>query len=155
MSESQAQDKSAQEAEQVLNRFIEKLDVDEELAKILVEEGFTSIEEVAYVPKAELLGIEGFDEELVDTLRARAKDALITQAMLDESGTASQPAADLLALEGMTPPLAKKLAKNGVVTQEDLAELAVDDLLELDSSLTEKRAGELIMAARKPWFDAE
>jgi N utilization substance protein A len=155
MSESQAQDKSAQEAEQVLKRFIEKLDVDEELAKILVEEGFTSVEEVAYVPKAELLGIEGFDEELVDTLRARAKDALITQAMLDESGATAQPADDLLNLEGMTPPLAKKLAKQGIVTQEDLAELAVDDLLELDSSLTEKRAGELIMAARKPWFDAQ
>lgn len=155
MSESQAQDKSAQEAEQVLTRFIEKLDVDEELAKILVEEGFTSIEEVAYVPKAELLDIEGFDEELVDTLRARAKDALITQAMLDESDSTAQPADDLLALEGMTPQLAKKLAKQGVVTQEDLAELAVDDLLEFDSSLTEKRAGDLIMAARKPWFDAQ
>jgi transcription termination/antitermination protein NusA len=155
MSESQAQDKSTQEVEQVLARFIEKLDIDEEMATILVEEGFTSIEEIAYVPKAELLDIDGFDEELVDTLRARAKDALIAQAMLDESDATAQPAADLLALEGMTAPLAKKLAKAGVVTQEDLANLAVDDLLEMDSSLTANFAGELIMAARKPWFDAQ
>jgi transcription termination/antitermination protein NusA len=155
MSEAQAQDKSTQEVVQVLARFIEKLDVDEEMAQILVDEGFTSIEEIAYVPKAELLAIEGFDEELVETLRARAKDALIAQAMLDESDAVAQPAADLLALEGMTTPLAKKLAKNGVITQEDLANLAVDDLLEMDSSLTEKVAGELIMAARKPWFDAQ
>jgi N utilization substance protein A len=155
MSEAQAQDKSTQEVEQVLARFVEKLDVDEEMAQILVDEGFTSIEEVAYVPKSELLDIEGFDEELVETLRARAKDALIAQAMIDESDATAQPAADLLALEGMTAPLAKKLAKAGVVTQEDLANLAVDDLLEMDSSLTAKFAGELIMAARKPWFDAQ
>lgn len=155
MSESQAQDKSAQEGEQTLNRFMEKLDIDDELAKILVEEGFSSIEELAYVPKSEMLGIEGFDEELVETLRVRAKDALIAQAMLEESDSTAQPAEDLLAIDGMTPQLAKKLAKQGVVTQEDLAELAVYDLVEIDSSLTEQRAGELIMAARKPWFDAE
>lgn len=153
MSEEQAQDKSAQEAAEVVNKFMEKLEVDQELAQILVEEGFSSIEEIAYVPKTELLNIDGMDEELVETLRERAKDALLAQAMLEATEEVPTPADDLVNLEGMTDALAKKLAKSGIVTQEDLAELAIDDLLEIDRSLTQERAGQLIMAARKPWFE--
>lgn len=151
MSEDQAQEKTEKEAQSLVEKFVEKLDVDEELAQVLVEEGFSSVEEIAYVPKHEMLNVEGFEEEMVDALRARAKDILLSEALSGEGQ--KQPAEDLLNLEGMTEALAKKLAEHDIITQEDLAELATDDLLEIDSSLTQEHAGELIMTARKPWFE--
>lgn len=154
MSETQAKDKTEKEAKDLLQSFVEKLEVDEDLAAVLVEEGFSTIEEIAYVPKQEMLNIEDFDEDLVEALRARAKEVLLAEAIANESDESPKPAEDLLNLEGMNKELAQKLAKKGIVTQEDLAELAVDDLLEIDIQLTEEKAGQLIMAARKPWFEA-
>ena len=120
---------------------------------MLVEEGFTTLEEIAYVPVEEMLSIEGFDEDIVTELRARAKDRLLTQAIATEEKLAdAHPAEDLLALEGMTRELAIELALGGVTTREDLAEQSIDDLLEIDG-MTEERAGKLIMAARAHWFE--
>ncbi|MBX2808492.1 MAG: transcription termination factor NusA [Cellvibrionaceae bacterium] len=145
---------SKQEAEagDTIQLFIKALDVDEDMAAILVEEGFTSLEEVAYVPLNEMLAIEGFDEDLAEELRARAKDALLTRALADEEELeGEEPAEDLLSMAGMDAVLAKTLARKGVVTMEDLAEQAVDELLEIDG-MTEERAAALIMKAREPWF---
>lgn len=150
MSEEEAQSKSAVESVNMQQIFIDQLGVDEDMAAILVEEGLTSIEEIAYIPAQELLAVEGFDEEIVDALRERAKDALLTQALSGDSATA-KPAADLLDLEGMNDKLAQMLAQQGIITQEDLAEQAVDDLLQIEGMTTEK-ASALIMAARAPWF---
>ncbi len=156
MTVEEAEAKAEQEAQQVQQTFMEQLDVDEEIAAILVQEGFSTIEEIAYVPKAELLEIEEFDEEIVDELRGRARDVLLTQAIQSEEQLEGEgPAQDLLELEGMDEELALKLAAKGIRTQEDLAELAVDELLEIDESLGEERAGALIMAARAPWFAEE
>ena len=124
MTESEAHDKSASEARTLQEMFMEQLDVDEEVAAILVEEGFSSIEEVAYVPANEMLGIEEFDEEIVDELRGRAKDALLKKAIAQQEKR-MQPAEDLLEMEGMDDELAHRLADNGVVTMEDLAEQSV------------------------------
>lgn len=151
MSDSQAKNKTEQEAKSLVNTFMQKLDIEDDLATALVEEGFSTIEEIAYVPKQEMLGIDGFDEELVEALRSRAKEVLLAEAISGSGDT--EPAEDLQKLDGMTPALAKKLASKGICTQEDLAELAVDDLLEIDATLTEKQAGDLIMAARQPWFE--
>jgi transcription termination factor NusA, C-terminal duplication len=131
-----------------------RLDADDELARILVDEGFTSIDEVAYVPVEEMLAIEGFDEELVETLRARARDVLLTSALAGEESR--EPADDLLAMEGMSPGLAYKLADRGVCTMDELAELSVDELTDIES-VDEASAAALIMKAREPWFvdDAE
>ena len=129
------------------------LDVDESVAGALVEEGFTTLEEVAYVPLEELAGMEGFNEEIVLELRNRAKDALLTQALLDEEAIGNkQPAEDLLTLDGMDRDLAFQLAKGGVVTREDLAECAVDELIDIQD-VGEERAAALIMAARAHWFE--
>lgn len=148
MSEKEASNKSEAEVASVLRLFIEHLDVDEDVASVLVEEGFTSLEEIAYVPVQEMLGIEGFDEEIVNELRNRAKDAL--QKMPE--GSVKTPAADLLNLAGMEADLAYRLAAKGVITQEDLAEQAVTDLVDM-IGIDEKYAAELIMAARAPWFN--
>jgi N utilization substance protein A len=132
--------------------FMSALDVDEDIAAVLVEEGFTTLEEVAYVPLDEMLAIDGFDEDIAEELRARAKDALLTQALASEErleGVA--PAEDLLGMEGMDQELAVKLAACGIVTMEDLAEQAIDDLLEIDG-MDNTRAAALIMKAREPWF---
>lgn len=139
--------KSASEDEGVLKIFMDSLDVDEEVATVLVDEGFTSLEQIAYVPIKELLDIEGFDEEIVNELRERAVKALEN----NKSGKRKAPAKDLLEMAGMTPALAHQLADHGVVTMEDLAEQAVDDLLEM-VSINEKEAAKLIMTAREPWF---
>jgi len=153
MTETQAKEKSAAEEESVLNLFKEKLGVDEEIAVLLTEEGFTSLEEIAYVPLQELLEIDGFDEDLVGALRERAKAALLTKALAEEqSHDNNEPAEDLLEMEGMNKHLAYLFAKNGIVTREDLAEQSVDDLLDL-GELDEETAAKLIMTARKPWFD--
>jgi len=150
-----ADKKGEEEAGKVLKNFMERLDVDESIANILVQEGFSNIEEVAYVPDSELLEIEEFDEEMVSELRRRARDALLTQLIAKEEALDdNSPAEDLLSLEGMTERLAYRLAENGTRTQEDLAELSVDELLEVDE-MSEEEAAALIMAARAPWFEEE
>ena len=151
----QAEQKGEEEAQAILDRFMQKLDVGEDVAHILVQEGFSNIEEVAYVPESELIEIEEFDEEIVTEIRRRARDALLTQLIakeevLDENA----PEEDLLQLEGMDERLAYRLAEQGVRSQEDLAELAVDELTEM-SGLEEEQAAELIMTARAPWFAEE
>ncbi|MEM0953636.1 MAG: transcription termination factor NusA [Pseudomonadota bacterium] len=152
MSTDEAADKHEQEAGAVIGMFCEQLDVDQEVAEILVEEGFTTLEEVAYVPLEEMSGIEGFDEEIAEELRARAKDALLTQAIASEEQLGeNEPAEDLLTMDGMDRHLAFILASRQIITMEDLAEQAVEDLLDIED-MTEERAGELIMTARAPWF---
>ena len=153
MTESDIQAKQQAETGDILRNFIEELEVDEELAQVLVDEGFTSLEEIAYVPLEEMLNIDGFDEEIVNELRARAKDRLLTKAIATEEKLAdAHPAEDLLSLEGMDKDLAMELAVRGVVTREDLAEQSIDDLLDIDG-IDEERAGKLIMAARAHWFE--
>ena len=147
--------KQEEEAGGIVESFMEKLDIDEDVAIVLVEEGFTTLEEVAYVPLEEMAGIDGFDEEIAEELRARAKDALLTNALASEEELANaKPAEDLLGMDGMDQTLAYTLAAKGIVTMEDLAELAVDDLLEIEEMEAE-RAAELIMTARAPWFEDE
>ena len=122
---------------------------------ILVQEGFASVEEVAYVPASELMQIEEFDEDIVDELRNRARDVLLTQAIVaEEIIENAEPAEDLLELKGVTKTLASKLASKGVITREDLAELASDDLIEIHDMEKEK-ADALIMEARSHWFDED
>lgn len=153
MSESQAEAKSESETETLKLSFMEQLDVDEEVANILVQEGFSSVEEIAYVPVQELVGIEEFDEEIVEELRRRARDVLLTRAIAKEE-TQTEPAADLLEMKGMDRTLAYRLAEHGVVTREDLADQSVDELLDVEG-MDEQRASELIMTAREPWFASE
>jgi len=160
MTEEEAGQKQEAEMVDLLERFMGALDVDEDVAGVLIEEGFASLEEVAYVPLEEMLAIEGFDEEIVLELRNRAKDALLTQALASEEALeGSAPADDLKALleeQGQEGRLAFVLAKNGIITQEDLAEQATDDLVELEElGLDEAQASALIMAARAPWFAEE
>ncbi|WP_409523762.1 transcription termination factor NusA [Nitrincola sp. MINF-07-Sa-05] len=155
MSEAEAEAKQQSEVGGVVENFIKYLDIDEDLAAILVDEGFTSLEEVAYVPVDEMLEIEDFDEDLVETLRARAKDALLNLAIASEEQLGdAQPADDLLEMDGMDRALAFQLAAQGVVTMEDLAEQSVDDLVDIEG-LDEERAAQLIMTARAPWFADE
>jgi N utilization substance protein A len=151
MDEAQAAEKSESEAKGFMDNFMEQLDVDEDVAAILVQEGFTSVDEVAYVPIEEMLTIEEFDEDLINELRNRAKDFLLTRAIANEEAF-REPAEDLLTMQGMDKQLAFKLAGKGVVTMEDLAEQSIDDLMEIDG-MDEDRAGELIMTARAPWFE--
>jgi N utilization substance protein A len=132
--------------------FIDQLDVDDEIADVLVEVGFSNVEEIAYIPVEEMMEIDGFDEELVDALRSRAKDAILINAIASEEAIeTSEPAKDLLEMEGMDDKLAHEMAAKGIVTMEDLAEQAVDELL-VFTGVTEERAGKLIMKAREPWF---
>lgn len=145
--------KSNAEGEKILQLFQDKLGVDESIAEILANEGFSSLEEIAYVPVQELLEIEGFDQELVNALRERAKAALLTKAIAEEQALTVEPADDLLNMEGMDKHTAYVLASHGVVSREDLAEQSVDDLL--DFEIAEEKAAELIMTARKIWFDDE
>jgi N utilization substance protein A len=149
------QDESAKksDAEHTVTRaaFIEKLDIDEELADLLIDEGFSTLEEVAYVPLAEMLEIEGLDEETVNELRNRARNVLLTEAIVTEEQL-ENVADDLISLEGMNKELAAKLAGNGVKTREDLAELAVDELTEM-TGIDDERAKELILKARAHWFE--
>jgi N utilization substance protein A len=155
MSESQAAERTEAEIEAAQKLFMEQLDVDEEVASILVQEGYTSVEEVAYVPLNEMLEIEEFDEDMVNELRSRAKDVLLTKALAQEEELeASKPAEDLLNMEGMDPHLAYVLASRGVVTMEDLAEQSVDELADIEE-LDEEKAAQLIMTARAPWFADE
>lgn len=156
MTESKMKEKSAQEEESVLELFKNKLDVDEDISQTLVAEGFTTIEEIAYVPIQELLDIDGFDQDIVTALRERAKDALLTKAIAEEQELEqSEPAEDLLTLEGMDRHLAYVLANHGIITREDLAEQSVDDLMEIgELKINEAKSAELIMTARKIWFES-
>jgi N utilization substance protein A len=152
MTEVESQKKNEEESATVRKLFMERLDVDEEVAGILIQEGFTTLEEVAYVPINEMLEIESFDEDTVNELRSRARNALLVEAIASEEHV-ENVASDLLTLEGMDNETARVLAAKGVTTQEDLADLAVDDLVEL-TGIDAERAKQLIMAARAPWFAA-
>ena len=155
MTEIQAQEKSEAETDRALKLFMEKLAVDEEVAMILMQEGFSGIDEVAYVPEAEMLNIEEFDADMVRELQSRARDALLAREIASEEGISdAPPAEDLLALEGMDNELAAALAHRGVITREDLAEQSVADLLDI-TDIGQDRAGELIMKAREIWFEDE
>lgn len=153
MSTKDAEEKTKLEVETLQQLFIEHLGVDEEVAGVLIDQGFSSIEEIAYVPMKELLAIPGFDEDLAEELRNRAKDILLTRALKteEELGVVSLDA-DLLALEGMDYDLAFLLSNYGIKTREDLAEQSVDDLLEIET-IDEEKAAKLIMAARAHWFE--
>ncbi len=150
MDAAESAQKQAEETDSARKLFMEKLDVDEEFASILIEEGFSSLEEVAYVPLSEMLEIEAFDEETVTELRARAKDALLTMEIAQEESV-SEVSQDLRDLEGLTPELVAKLAAGGVLTRDDLADLAIDELTDLTGQ-TEDEAKALIMKAREHWF---
>src|SRR6202045_2997068 len=142
------------EAKELVQNFMKQLDVDEDVATILAQEGFSTIEEIAYVPQAELAAIAEFDEDMVKELRNRARDMLLTQAIAsEETLDQSMPADDLLLLEGMSPDLALTLARRGVRTREDLAEQSVDELADIEGLAADK-AAKLIMTARAPWFEA-
>ena len=133
----------------------EQLGVDEEVAAILVQEGFSSVDEVAYVPVSEMLAIEEFEEDMVEELRGRARDVLLTQAIIKEEKLGdAEPAQDLLEMEGMDRELAYELAGREIITMEYLAEQAIDDLMDIEG-MDEERAGALIMTARAPWFAEE
>ncbi len=150
---SKAEESNEAEANKIKLMFVNLLDIDDEIAAILVEVGFNTIEEIAYVPSNELLEIEGFDEEIVEELRSRAKNALLISAIAAEESieSAVQPDASLLAMDGMDSELARAMANQGIVTMDDLAEQAVDDLLKF-TGVDEDRAAKLIMKAREPWF---
>jgi len=153
LDEQQAEEKSERESQATREMFMQNLVVDEEVANILVQEGFSSIEEVAYVPEQELLDIEEFDEGIVGELRSRARDALLTRAIAgDVTPGSTEPSADLLALDGMEKHLAWRLAAQGVANLEQLAEQSVDDLLEIEGIDDAEWAAKMIMAAREPWF---
>ncbi|MEN3109872.1 transcription termination factor NusA [Uliginosibacterium paludis] len=151
MTEQAAAEKTEAERSVLRNLFCEKLDVDDELADILIDEGFSSLEEVAYVPLAEMLEIEAFDEDTVNELRQRARNVLLTEAIVNEEQLEGV-AEDLLSLDGMEKSLAAKLAQGGVKTRDDLADLAVDELMEL-GGLDETSAKNLITKARAHWFE--
>ncbi|MCC6560856.1 MAG: transcription termination/antitermination protein NusA, partial [Xanthomonadales bacterium] len=152
MTQAQVQEKSEAEQEAARALFVEKLEVDSEIASILVQEGFSSIEEIAYVPESELLAVEEFDEDIVAELRARARDSLLTQMIAAEEDVEThKPAEDLLALDGMDETIAYALAERGIRTQEDLAELAADEITDIEG-MDAERAAALILAARAPWF---
>ncbi|MFM2290058.1 MAG: transcription elongation factor NusA, partial [Pseudomonadota bacterium] len=155
MTESDAEAKSESESKALIATFMKALDVDENVASILVQEGFSTVEEVAYVPAAELAGIEEFDEDIVKELRNRARDVLLTQAIASEESLESQmPTEDLLTLDGMSPDLALALARRGIRSRDDLADQAVDDLSDIEG-LSEEEAGSLIMKARARLFEAQ
>lgn len=152
----EAKEKGEQETTDLIQSFATNLNVDEDVAQVLVEQGFTTLEEVAYVPIQEMLEIEGFDEEIVNKLRSRAKDVLLTKAIAkEEQEPQITPAGvDLLDVEGVDADLAAKLVAQNIATRDDLAELAVDDLIEI-TDLSAEQAGKIILAARAHWFASE
>jgi len=153
MTPEESQNRQEEEHAQLRQAFISKLDVDEEVADILIEEGFTGLEEIAYVPMQELLEIEAFDEDTINELRTRARNALLTEAIAQEERVQKTEQA-LLDLEGVTPELAAKLGEHEVYTLDDLAELSTDELSEI-TRMDEQTASEMIMRARAHWFDDE
>lgn len=155
MSETEALVKTEQETEFSKEQFMKQLDVDEDIANLLIYEGFTSIEEIAYVPVEELLAIDDFDEDIVSELQTRARDALITKELATEEELSKvEPAADLLDIDGVTRELGFQLARRGIVTREDLAEQSVDDIIDVQG-LDEQKAAKIIMLAREHWFAAK
>ena len=150
MDAAESAQKQADEAQSLRALFMEKLDVDQEVADILIDEGFTSLEEVAYVPIQEMLEIDSFDEDTVNELRARAKDALLTMEIAREESV-EEVSQNLRDLEGLTPALIAKLAESGVHTRDDLADLAIDELVEITGQ-PEDEAKALIIKAREHWF---
>ena len=153
MDAAESAEKQAAETGSIRQLFMKKLDVDEKIADILIEEGFTNLEEVAYVPLQEMLDIEAFDEDTVNELRARAKDALLTLEIAREEKVEAV-AEDLRGLEGMNAELLAALTEAGVRTRDDLADLAVDELTDITGQ-TEDEARALIMKAREHWFSDE
>jgi transcription termination/antitermination protein NusA len=163
MTQDQVTAKSEGEQAAARQLFMDKLEVDEEIAGILVTEGFSTVEEIAYVPAAELLAVEGFDEDIVEELRARARDALLNDALAVEEGMEEhKPSEELLAVDGMDEHTAYILASRGVVSRDDLAELAVDEIIDIELAVDEiidiegmdaEHAAKLIMAARQHWFE--
>jgi N utilization substance protein A len=151
MTEEESQTRVEAEAAAIRVLFMEKLDVDEEVANILIEEGFSTLEEVAYVPLHEMLEIESFDEATVQELRDRARNVLLTEAIVTEEQL-DDVAEDMLGLEGMDKSLAAKLASGGIKTRDDLADLAVDELVEM-TGIDVERAKQLITTARAHWFE--
>jgi N utilization substance protein A len=152
MTQDQISAKSEAEQANARKLFMDKLEVDEEIAGILVGEGFNTVEEIAYVPVAELLAVEGFDEDIVEELRARARDALLTEALaVEENLEEHKPSDDLLSLDGMDEATAYALSARGIVTRDDLAEMAVDEIADIEG-MDDARAAALIMEARKHWF---
>ena len=153
MTADQVREKSEAEQAAAKALFMEKLEVDEEIANILVAEGFNTVEEVAYIPVGELLAVEDFDEDIVEELRSRARDALLHDALaIEEDLEENQPAQDLLDLPGMDETTAFVLAERGVRTREDLAELATDEIADIEG-MSDERAAALIMEARRHWFE--
>jgi N utilization substance protein A len=153
MSLEQAREKQEQESTGFIELFVNRLDVDEDVAEVLVQEGFSSLEEIAYVPLDEILGIDGFDEDIANELRNRAKDALLTQAIASQEDLSKANIADdLINMDGMDDALALALSKIDITCMEDLAEQSIDELLVIEG-MNETRAGELIMTARAPWFE--
>jgi transcription termination/antitermination protein NusA len=150
MTEEEAAQKNEAEYSTIRQLFMNKLDVDEEVADILVQEGFSTLEEVAYVPLSEMKDIEAFDEDTIEELRKRARDALLVEAIAEEEKVEGA-SEELLTMEGMDADTAHTLAAKGIITVEDLADLAVDDLVEL-TEMDIERAKQLIMTARAPWF---
>ncbi|HCR5307101.1 TPA: transcription termination/antitermination protein NusA [Legionella pneumophila] len=151
MTTEEFESKNQEESSKIVNLFTNALEIDEEIATLLVAHGFSSLEEVAYVPKEELLAIEEFDEEIVEELRNRANDKLLEMALSSGKGLSGTPDDSLINMEGMTEDLANKLASKGITTMEDLAEQSVDELMEIEG-ISEEKAGALIMKAREPWF---
>ncbi|MDO8932519.1 MAG: transcription termination factor NusA, partial [Rhodocyclaceae bacterium] len=153
MTVEESQQKQQAETSTIRQLFMEKLDVDEEVADILIQEGFSTLEEIAYVPLQEMLEIESFDEATINELRDRARNVLLTEAIVDEEQL-DKVEEDMLNLDGMDKSLAAKLARNGVCTRDDLADLAVDELTEM-TGIDEERAKALITTARAHWFADE
>jgi transcription termination/antitermination protein NusA len=151
MTTDEFENKNMEESNKIVKLFTATLEIDEEIATLLVAHGFSSLEEVAYVPKEELLAIDEFDEEIVEELRNRANDNLLTMALSSGKGLAGTADESLLGMDGMTENLANVLAAKGITSMEDLAEQSVDELLEIDG-ITEEQAATLIMKAREPWF---
>jgi N utilization substance protein A len=152
MTKEAAKNQSQEETKAIINRFMKDLEVDSDLAEVLTIEGFTNIEEIAYIPSAEMLEIEGFDEAIIEALQTRAKEILLTKAIRSEEQLdENEPAQDLLTMDGMDRHLAFTLASRGIITMEDLAEKAVDEITDIPE-LNDERAASLIMTARAPWF---
>ncbi|KTD11528.1 Transcription elongation protein nusA [Legionella gratiana] len=151
MTTDEFENKNIEESSKIIKLFTSALEIDEEIAALLVAHGFSSLEEIAYVPKEELLAIEEFDEEIVEELRNRANDNLLTMALSTNKDLSGLPDDSLLEMEGMTHDLANQLAARGITSMEDLAEQSVDELLEIEG-MTEDKAAALIMKAREPWF---
>ncbi len=152
MNEEEFAEKTEKESADILETFTDLLDVDEDIAQVLIDAGFTSLEEIAYVPEDELLAIEGFDEDIVEELRKRSNDVLLTKALTSEEELdQTKPADDLLNMDGMDKHLAYVFASRGIITMEDLAEQSIDEIIDIEE-LDEERAAALIMKAREPWF---